>query len=577
MREAYGLFVAVTAGMSGVVKWQFPAIPVILLALFLLGSQAAFASDNQTSLFNGSENFTTGNPIAVEIVPVENNSTAPLAQNETSSDEPSTEPSTENETATNITIPVDDTPTQPNETTTNSTEDVSTVDNGTESNETFEIPDTGFTIPNSTESTENQTDNNTAENDTVPVNFTVPNPVVVEIPENETVSNETETNETVLDETETSIDTVPPTFSSFGVTNETPAVGSLVEFHTLWKDNFGLDEWVFSWNESGNWTNFTNSFISSYDDQTQIRVLGGWKYMKDLTFEDKIATLNGERVEWDKPIRLLKLPHDGIVFKINGDINSVVTSDHKVYARVDNDASFAVRKITDPLVGLSIDSFEFIRIDDAYKMSKNGYHLTFLGESLQPVYVSNIKKELYTGMIYDITVPNHIILVKRDGVPVWSSNLNVEEAWSIERKIVGEPRTIGYEFFAHDLFNNWNRTGVKTIEVQGGSPIVPPETLDPNYTENITITDVEIIQGQAMIDVPVTWTKKIKVENKHVEDVDDVQLEIEVPEYAENIVVKEKIDGSFDGFFGVQSSEEILATDKKWIQSKIPANKSVDI
>jgi len=34
----------------------------------------------------------------------------------------------------------------------------------------------------------------------------------------------------------------------------------------------------------------------------------------------------------------------------------------------------------------------------------------------------SIKKENYNGRIYDLTVPNHIIFVRRNGKPVWSGN-----------------------------------------------------------------------------------------------------------------------------------------------------------
>ena len=482
MREIYGLFVAVTAGMSGIVKWQFPAIPVILLALFLLGSQAAFASDNETSIFNGSENFTTGNPLTVELLPEENNSTAPLAQNETSSDEPSTDNTTDLTENANTTTPVDGSPTDSNETSTNSTEDVSSVDNSTSGDDTFEIPDTGFTIP---APTENATETNSNDTETeIEENFTIPDPVVIEMPSNGTETNETDSNETEIDKT-------GPTYHSFGTTNETPTVGDLIEFHTLWKDDFGLDKWIFSWNGTGTWTNSTNSFISSYDEKTEIRVVGGWKKMRDLTYEDRIATLNGDRIEWEHPIRLLRLPHNGEVFKINGAINSVVTSDHKVYARIDNDASFAVRKVTDPLVGISTESFKFIRVDDAYDMLNNGNHLTFLGENLNPVYVSSIVKESYTGYIYDITVPNHIILVRRDGVPIWSSNLNIKEKWSIEPKIIENAGTIGYKFYAVDLFGNWNNTPVKTITSTSNSTFTAPQNFIQNVSFNMAPTETD--------------------------------------------------------------------------------------
>ena len=46
----------------------------------------------------------------------------------------------------------------------------------------------------------------------------------------------------------------------------------------------------------------------------------------------------------------------------------------------------------------------------------------FFDQDLKPIIVENIEKVYYNDRIYDVTVENHIILVKRDGLVTWSGN-----------------------------------------------------------------------------------------------------------------------------------------------------------
>jgi len=62
-----------------------------------------------------------------------------------------------------------------------------------------------------------------------------------------------------------------------------------------------------------------------------------------------------------------------------------------------------------------------LKISDTYE-NLSDKQLYFLDENLNPVKVTEIEKIPYEGKIYDVTVKNHIILVKRDGIPVWSGN-----------------------------------------------------------------------------------------------------------------------------------------------------------
>ncbi|MEM5836652.1 MAG: Hint domain-containing protein, partial [Candidatus Aenigmatarchaeota archaeon] len=271
------------------------------------------------------------------------------------------------------------------------------------------------------------------------------------------------------------LDTLAPSYSFFGASKEKAKVGEEVEFFAFWQDDFGLDKWVFSWNSSGSWENESYTFISSYDEETKVLTRQGWKYFKDLSYEDEVAVLSSGKIKWEKPLRIVAIPYDDGIYKINGEIDIYVTPNHKVFARIDYPIDF-VRRIKDFLFGVDLKEFKFIEIEKAYELAKAGYGITFLDENLKPIYVKQISLESYKGMIYDITVPSHVILVKRFGKAVWSSNLNVLEGWSNVTKTVNSAGKIAFKFYASDLAGNWNESEVGLLEVS-------PEISEENVTE----------------------------------------------------------------------------------------------
>ncbi|MBN2014479.1 MAG: DUF2341 domain-containing protein [Candidatus Altiarchaeota archaeon] len=60
-----------------------------------------------------------------------------------------------------------------------------------------------------------------------------------------------------------------------------------------------------------------------------------------------------------------------------------------------------------------------MKVSEIYGTDKQ---LLFLDGNLNTIKVTKIEKTLYSGRIYDVTVRNHIILIKRDGKPIWSGN-----------------------------------------------------------------------------------------------------------------------------------------------------------
>ena len=96
-----------------------------------------------------------------------------------------------------------------------------------------------------------------------------------------------------------------------------------------------------------------------YDNETEILTLMGFKKFSELTFNDKIATLNPEteEIEYFKPVEIQKLFYAGEMIQIGGkgcSTDLLVTPDHSLYCRV-NYYNTPTRK------------FEFIKAIDFYR------------------------------------------------------------------------------------------------------------------------------------------------------------------------------------------------------------------
>jgi len=79
------------------------------------------------------------------------------------------------------------------------------------------------------------------------------------------------------------------------------------------------------------------------------------------------------------------------------------------------------------------ESFSLLRISDVYEEYKDGKELIFLDANLDAIKIEKIEKVPHSGKIYDVDVPNDIVLVRRSpsntnsikpSKPVWSGNSN---------------------------------------------------------------------------------------------------------------------------------------------------------
>jgi hypothetical protein len=70
-----------------------------------------------------------------------------------------------------------------------------------------------------------------------------------------------------------------------------------------------------------------------YDDQTEVLTESGWKFFKDVSYADKIATLKNQKyLEYQKPTNIINEKYTGKMYEIaTTQVNLVVTPRHKLF------------------------------------------------------------------------------------------------------------------------------------------------------------------------------------------------------------------------------------------------------
>ena len=151
-----------------------------------------------------------------------------------------------------------------------------------------------------------------------------------------------------------------------------------------------------------------------FDKETEVLTENGWKFFKDLSYEDKVATLNPEtnNLEYETPTNIYSYDYDGKMYFLKNDkIDILVTPNHKHYVAKPDSDKFEFETSTSLfgnlrkfLIGEEDPSLGFV------------FHLCFV-----------IHKEEwinYKDKIYSCEVSSHIIYVRRNGSSYFSGNSN---------------------------------------------------------------------------------------------------------------------------------------------------------
>jgi len=80
----------------------------------------------------------------------------------------------------------------------------------------------------------------------------------------------------------------------------------------------------------------TATTITCYDDKTEVLTKNGWKFFKDISKADKIATLNSKNFElqYQKPIRIIEANYSGKMIRVKSEqLDMLVTPNHELFVR----------------------------------------------------------------------------------------------------------------------------------------------------------------------------------------------------------------------------------------------------
>lgn len=90
---------------------------------------------------------------------------------------------------------------------------------------------------------------------------------------------------------------------------------------------------VVGYTENSKMLKFKNSW-GCYDDKTEVLTDNGFKQFKDLEEDDLIATLNDNKIEYNKPLNYFMYEYNGEMYRYNSSkIDLMVTPNHNMYVQ----------------------------------------------------------------------------------------------------------------------------------------------------------------------------------------------------------------------------------------------------
>lgn len=162
-----------------------------------------------------------------------------------------------------------------------------------------------------------------------------------------------------------------------------------------------------------------------YDEATEVFTKSGWKFFKDLTFQDEITALNKNRIEFHKPTAIQCYDYDGQMIHFGGRKGSkydlLVTPNNNMYVKLTTIRPY-------PNMG-----YIFVEAQTIFDYAKEHsghlpYYLLIDSEHECRINRHELALERYKGKVYDVTVPNHTLFVRRNGKTAWSGNSRDDEA-----------------------------------------------------------------------------------------------------------------------------------------------------
>jgi len=242
-----------------------------------------------------------------------------------------------------------------------------------------------------------------------------------------------------------------------------------------------------------------------FDKETEVLTKDGFKFFKDITYGDEIATIKLDGavpglLEYQKPQAIIKEHYKGkmIRFSHPWEYDLLVTPNHNLLVK----ETYGT--------GRNYSEFELMTAEEVFrKISSNKTYkfLRFTGKKYatpsSPIILKNNSRYTsYDGMVYCAQVPNHTMLVRRNGKIVWSGNSyefcskvfknTASEALKFEliKGCVGEGAAVELKAY----MDIWAKLP-DLEEILKGKDIIP-ESIDVQYATVVGLVGLAKTSGQ---------------------------------------------------------------------------------
>jgi hypothetical protein len=330
-------------------------------------------------------------------------------------------------------------------------------------------------------------------------------------------------------------DTVPPTYTNFGTNNTNPSVGNDVKFYSQWSDNVQLSKYIFSWNASSTWENFTSNFQAGNWTNTTKTMLSayagkviGYKFYGNDTSNNWAATT-------EKTITVAGADTTPPIVTIESPLNQTYTTT-PVWANVtlDEAGSWCGRSLDgganvtmssdstthfyNQITGLSLGAHNvrFYCNDTAGNMNGsvlNRVYFTLAAADTTPPTYTNFNTnntnpstdndvKFYSQWNDNVQLSKYIFSWNAYGTNCnewhnYTESIFQTGNWTNTTKTIPTTnpstcggKTISYKFYANDTSNNWAATTTNTITVAGADTTPPIVTIQSPLNQSYVATSV---------------------------------------------------------------------------------------
>lgn len=247
---------------------------------------------------------------------------------------------------------------------------------------------------------------------------------------------------------------------------------------------------------------------SCYDDKTEILTEEGFKFFKDLEPGDKVGCYNEKEniLEYKIPDAYISEPFDGeLICMENNYINFAVTPNHNMYVAVTKPDDALNFKLV-PAEKI-FDSEEYNR----FVLSASGIKKDVIKHIL--VKRENLFKRAYSGKVYCVNVPGHVVFVRREGKDMLCGNSHLYDlavmADSLEKLNVDPGLKDKFQIVMCGFDVRGNVTEMTQEGGQVTRAIRPEETIWLNF-ERIFTSNYKLVQDDPDY---LKWLLQIKNES----------------------------------------------------------------